>query len=62
MGNRKPRRTQKGHPHAGHMGSETITLHNRPVVDIVTLHGTEFIALKGAVPGAYNGYVSLYVA
>lgn len=62
MGNRKPRRTQKGHPHAGHMGDETITLHKRPVLDILTLQGSTFVAIKGSVPGSYNGYVSLYVA
>ncbi len=61
MGNRKPRRTQKGHPHAWHMGSETVTLHNRPVVDLLTLQGTPFIAVKGSVPGSYNWYLSLYV-
>jgi large subunit ribosomal protein L3 len=62
MGNRKPRRTQKGHPHAGHMGNEVVTLHKRPLVDIVTLQGSAYVALRGSVPGAYNGYVSLYVA
>lgn len=61
MGNRKPRRTQKGHPHAWHMGSETVTLHNRPVVELLTLHGTPFVAVKGSVPGSYNWYLSLYV-
>ena len=61
LGNRKPRRVQKGHPHAGHMGVETITLHNRPIVDLLTLQWAQFIAVKGSVPGAYNGYISLYI-
>lgn len=61
LGNRKPRRVQKWHPHAGHMWLETITLHKRPVVETLTLQGKPFVAIKGSVPGAYNGYLSLYV-
>lgn len=60
LGNRKPRRVQKGHPHAGHMGLETVTLHERPVVDILTIGDDKFIAVKGSVPGAYNSLLSLY--
>lgn len=62
LGNRKPRRVQKWHPHAGHMGTETITLHNRPIVEVTTLQGTPFVIVKWAVPGSYNGYLSLYVS
>ncbi len=62
LGNRKPRRVQKWHPHAWHMGTETITLHNRPIVDIATLEGKPFVIVKWAVPGSYNGYISLYVS
>ena len=62
LGNRKPRRVQKGHPHAGHMGTETITLHNRPVIEVTTLQGTPFVIVKWAVPGSYNGFLSLYVS
>lgn len=36
------------------MGNEVVTLHSRPVVDLLTLHGTSFVAVKGSVPGAYN--------
>jgi hypothetical protein len=32
-GNRKPRRTMKGHPHAGHMGMETVTVKNIKIVE-----------------------------
>ena len=61
LGNRKPRRVQKGHPHAGHMGNETVTLHKRPIVETIVLQGIPFVAIKGSVPGTYNGYLSLYV-
>lgn len=61
LGNRKPRRVQKGHPHAGHMGNETVTLHSRPVVEKITLQWVPYIAVKGSVPGTYNGYLSVYV-
>ncbi len=46
LGNRKPRRVQKGHPHAGHMGTDTVTLHNRPVAEIITVGDDKFIAVK----------------
>lgn len=61
LGNRKPRRVQKGHPHAWHMGNETVTLHKRPVVELLHLQGAAYVAVKGSVPGSYNGYISLYV-
>jgi large subunit ribosomal protein L3 len=62
LGNRKPRRVQKWHPHAWHMGTDTTTLHNRPVIDIATLEGKPFVIVKWAVPGSYNWYISLYVS
>jgi ribosomal protein L3 len=46
MGNRKPRRTQKGHPHAGRMGNEHITLKNVPLVDTLVHDGSKFLAVK----------------
>ncbi len=62
LGNRKPRRVQKGHPHAGHMGTETVTLQHRPIADIITVGDDKFIAIRGSVPGAYNSLVAVYVA
>ncbi len=62
LGNRKPRRVQKGHPHAGHMGAETVTLHKRPVAEIITVGEDKFIAVKGAVPGSYNSLLAVYVS
>lgn len=62
LGNRKPRRVQKGHPHAGHMGTDTVTLQHRPVADIITVGEDIFVAIKGSVPGAYNSLLAVYVA
>jgi len=61
MGNRKPRRVQKGHPHAGHMGTETVTLHHRPLVEILTVGTETLIAVKGSVPGAYNSLIAVHI-
>ena len=62
LGNRKPRRVQKGHPHAGHMGTETVTLHHRPIADVITVGDDKFIAIRGSVPGAYNSMLAVYLA
>ncbi len=58
-GNRKPRRTLKGHPHAGHMGMDRITLKDIKVVDIVKSDKEQLIALKWSLPGAYNGMLKI---
>jgi large subunit ribosomal protein L3 len=57
LGNRKPRRVLKGHPHAGHMGTDRVTLHRRDVIDTVEIDGQTFVAVKGSVPGGRNSYV-----
>lgn len=59
LGNRKPRRVQKGHPHAGHMGTDRTTIHNRPLLDIVTHDDEQFLVVKGSVPGARNSMVQV---
>jgi large subunit ribosomal protein L3 len=56
-GNRKPRRTNKGHPMAGRMGGDLITLRTLPVVTILEVEGQKMIALKGSIPGAYGSLV-----
>ncbi|USN56513.1 MAG: 50S ribosomal protein L3 [Candidatus Peribacteria bacterium] len=61
MGNRKPRRVQKGHPHAGHMGTDAITLHNVAVLDMVTHDNTSFLIVKGSIPGAYNSTLQVVI-
>lgn len=60
-GNRKPRRTLKGHPHAGHMGTQRITLKNIPVVDKITKDNETLVVLKGSLPGAYNSLLTLTI-
>ncbi len=56
-GNRKPRRTHKGHPMAGRMGGEVITLRTLPVVGILDVSWQKMIALKWSIPGAYASLV-----
>lgn len=60
-GNRKPRRTLKGHPHAGHMGMQHVTLKNIPVLDKITKDNETLVVLKGSIPGAYNSLVTLTI-
>lgn len=57
LGNRKPRRVQKGHPHAGHMGNETVTLKRMQIVNVFTLGSEQIVAVKGSIPGGYNGFI-----
>lgn len=58
-GNRKPRRVLKGHPHAGHMGMERITLKDIKIVDSMKRDNEQLIVLKWSLPGAYNGMLKL---
>ncbi|MBN1258623.1 50S ribosomal protein L3 [Candidatus Peregrinibacteria bacterium] len=51
----KPGRVRKGRKLPGHMGTDTITLKNRPV--IVFEPSRHVLGIKGAIPGANNGYV-----
>jgi len=60
-GNRKPRRTLKGHPHAGHMWTQRVTLKNIPILDKMTKENETLVVLKGSVPGAYNSLLTLTV-
>lgn len=59
-GNRKPRRGFKGHPHAGHMGSETITLKNISILQKMNFEDKKIMVLKGSLPGSFNSFLSLY--
>ncbi|MDR0650667.1 MAG: 50S ribosomal protein L3 [Candidatus Peribacteria bacterium] len=54
MGNRKPRRTLKNHPHAGHMGDEMITLKKIKLLDSLTRENEQLLIVKGSLPGARN--------
>lgn len=61
MGNRKPRRTQKGHPHAGHMGNQKVTIKKVKIVDTHTKDNEQLVMIKWSLPGAYNGVLKLIV-
>lgn len=60
-GNRKPRRTLKWHPHAGHMGTQRVTLKNIPIIDKITKDNETLVVLKGSIPGAYHSLVTLTI-
>ena len=59
-GNRKPRRTMKGHPHAGHMGLEQVTIKKIPLVSKLEKDGDKFLIVKGSLPGARNGKLKFF--
>ena len=52
-----PGKVFKGKKMAGHMGATTITTHNLTIVDTDVDRG--IILVKGAVPGAKGGWVTL---
>lgn len=54
MWNRKPRRTMKNHPHAGHMGDEAITLKHIQIVDSMKRDNEQLLLVRGSLPGARN--------
>ena len=54
-----PGRIFKGHPMAGHMGLEKMTIRNRPVM--VTDAAKGIIAVKGPIPGPNGSHVYLTV-
>lgn len=60
-GNRKPRRTLKGHPHAGHMGAEQLTMKKIQLLNVVDKDGEKFFVVKGSLPGARNGKLKFFV-
>jgi len=51
----KPGRVMKGKKLPGHMGVDTITLKNRPVITLSAEQNV--IAIKGPIPGANKGYI-----
>ncbi len=51
----KPGRVIAGKRMAGHMGDETVTLKNRPLVSVVP--GKNVLGIKGSIPGSNNSYV-----
>lgn len=61
MGNRKPRRTMKNHPHAGHMGDEAITLKKIKLLDTFKRENEELLIVKGSLPGARNSKLKFII-
>ena len=61
MGNRKPRRTMKNHPHAGHMGDEMITFKKVKLLDVIQRDHEELLVIKGSLPGARNSKLKLII-
>lgn len=53
----EPGRVLKGHPMAGHMGHEQVTLHRRPIV--FADHSKGILGVKGPVPGPNGATVFL---
>jgi large subunit ribosomal protein L3 len=53
-----PARVNKGKKMPGHMGVDTITIKNIPVMQVVK--DENLLVLKGAIPGAYNSLVKIW--
>ena len=51
----KPGKTIKGKRLPGHMGVDTVTIKNRPVVAVEAAQN--LVAIKGAIPGAISTYI-----
>lgn len=61
LGNRKPRRVQKWHPHAWRMGGQQVTLKNISILERMIDNNEQIIIVKGSVPGAYNDLIKIVI-
>lgn len=61
MGNRKPRRTMKNHPHAWHMWDELITLKHVQIIDSMKRDNEQLLLVKGSLPWAKNGKLKFII-
>ena len=61
MWNRKPRRTMKNHPHAGHMWDETITLKHVQIIDSMKRDNEQILLVRWSLPGARNGKLKFII-
>lgn len=59
LGNRKPRRVQKWHPHAGRMGWQRVTLKNIEIIDKIQNDKEQLLVLKWSIPGSYNSFIQV---
>jgi len=57
--NRKPRRVQMWHPHAGRMGWQQVTLTNIKIID--RINDEQVLILKGSLPWANTSYLKLVI-
>jgi large subunit ribosomal protein L3 len=57
--NRKPRRVNKWHPHAGRMWGDQITLKNIKIIDRIEQNNEQLLLLKGSIPGSYNWFIKI---
>ena len=60
MGTMLPKRVLKGKKLPGHMGFETVTIHNLEIVEVNTIDN--YILVSGNVPGAKNSLVLIKTA
>ena len=51
----------KGHPQAGHMGFDLLTLKKVPLLKVVEREGEKLLVVKGSLPGAKNGRLKFFV-
>jgi len=58
--NRKPRRVQKWHPHAGRMWWEQTTLKNIKILNKLTQNNEQLLLLKWSIPWSYNEYIKIF--
>ena len=56
--NRKPRRVQKWHPHAGRMMRKG-TIKSVEIVDRITDNNEQLLLLKWSIPGSYNSFIQI---
>ena len=60
MGTMLPKRVLKGKKLPGHMGFETVTIHNLEIVEVNTIDN--YILVSGNIPGAKNSLVLIKTA
>lgn len=60
-GNRKPRRTHKNHPMAGHMGTDKTTLKGVQLVSRYVIDNQQILAFAGSLPWAYNTNLFVHI-
>ncbi len=57
--NRKPRRVNKWHPHAGRMWGDKITVKSVKIINKLQENNEQLLLLKGSIPGSYNSFIQI---